>query len=595
MEWRAGFLVVTILTALGSNAQTVSWRSTTAQSPWVDKGTVPVTAWDNDQTLYIEVNDATKYQVIDGWGGALNEYGWVAMSVLSQTERNNVMKAMFDTSGCAINLGRISIGANDYSSSIYSCDDSPNDFTMANFSLVKDRVNVIPFALGAKAINPNMVFWASPHSPPAWMKTNNSMIDGSLKTDDATRKAYALYFQTWVQKMAAEGLPISAVHVQNEPNIKGNGYPACIMSGTEMATLIKTYIGPQFKNSSLTTQIWLGTLQSALDGTDFYPEFIPPALGDATTNAFITGVSMQWNAIGSCGQVTQNYPSKKAWQTEHQCGNFWWQPGFVTTAAPNDWNYGVFTAHRMFQWLRLGVNAYVQWNMVLDEIGMSNSTVHAWPQNSMISVNKSTKAVKYNPQFYAVKHFGYFIKPGAKRIATAGNYSTGGSNSLGTNIAESITDGDMMAFVNPSEDRVLVVRNSTGTNKAVAIKIGTSKIKPTIPAHSFNTFLITNPVAVRNQAEYAAKACNVSVRMNSGMVRLTIQTPALSAGHLVSVSIMDAAGKVVQAIRATPATDRLSVEWNGKNEHGEKVVPGVYLARISFGNESVIEKIALPR
>lgn len=594
MYQRIAFCLL-MLIGLTANAQTVSWTSTTAQGPWADKGSVPVTAWDNDQTLYIDVNDATKYQVIDGWAGAINEHGWIAMSVLTQTERDKVLRAMFDTSGCAIDQGRISIGANDYSSSVYSCDDSPNDYTMANFSLTKDKVNVIPFALAAKAINPNMMFWASPHSPPAWMKTNNSMIDGSLKSDDATRKAYALYFQTWVQKMAAEGIPISALHVQNEPNIIGNGYPTCLMTGTEMATLIKTYIGPQFKTSGLTTQLWLGTLQSAPDGTDFYPQYIPPALGDATTNALITGVSMQWNAIGSCGQVTQNYPSKKAWQTEQQCGNFWWVTGYNATQAPNDWNYGVFTAHRMFQWFRLGVNCYSQWNMVLDEIGMSNSTVHPWPQNSMISVFKTTKVVRYNPQFYAVKHFSYFIKTGAKRIATAGNYSAGGSNSLGTNLGENVTDGDMMAFLNPNGDKVLVVRNSSGTNKAVAIKIGTSKIKPTIPANSFNTFLIKNPVAVRNQAAYAAKAYNVLVWVNSGSVRLTIQTPANGA-RPGSVSIMDATGKVIRAILIAAAmANGLSVEWNGKNDNGEKVVPGVYFARISFGNNSVIHKFALPR
>jgi glucosylceramidase len=580
------------------NAQTVTWRSTTAQNPWVDKGSVPVTAWDNDQTLYISVNDATKYQVIDGWGGALNEDGWIAMSVLSKAARDSVMKSMFDTSGCGINLGRICMGANDYSASIYSCDDSPNDYTMANFSLAKDKVNVIPFALGAKAINPNMFFWASPHSPPAWMKTNNSLIDGSLKTDDATQKAYALYFQTWVQKMGAEGITISAVNIQNEPNVQGNGYPACIMPGSEMATLIKTYIGPQFKNSGLTTQIWLGTLQSALDGTSFYHEFIPPALGDAATNAFITGVSMQWNAIDSCGAVTQNYPSKKAWQTEQQCGNFWWETGFVTTAAPNDWNYGVFTVHRMFQWLRLGVNAYNQWNMVLDEIGMSNSTVHAWPQNSMISVNKTTKVVKYNPQFYAVKHFGYFVKPGAKRIATTGNYSTGGSNSLGVNIDPitpgTITDGDMMAFLNPNGAKVLVVRNSSASSKAVAIQIGTSKIKPTIPANSINTFLIANPVAVRNQGASLVKENDISMWVNSGRVKLTIQTQAGSASRLVSVSIIDASGKVVRALSAMSLTnDRLSIDWNGQNESGVKAVAGVYFARIAFGNETVVRKFAL--
>jgi glucosylceramidase len=596
MKWQAGFLGLTLLAALGGNAQTVSWKSTTAQNPWVDKGTVAVTTWDNDQTLYIEVNDATKYQTIDGWGGAINEYGWVAMSVLSQAERDNVMKSLFDTSGCAFNLGRISMGANDYSVTFNSNDDSPNDYSMSNFSFARDSANIIPFALAAKAINPVLKFWGTPHSPPAWMKQNNNMVDGSLKTDDATRKAWALYFQKWVEGMNAKGIPIYSVHIQNEPNITGVGYPSCAMTGAEMGTLIKNYLGPQFKSAGLATEIWVGTLHSTPPPTygDFYPSYIPPTLGDAAVNALVTGVSMQWNAIGSADQVVKNYPSKKTMQSEAQCGNFNWATGYNPDVAPNDWAYGVFTVHRMIQWMRLGVNSYFQWNMVLDEAGKSHTVTTPWPQNSMVSINKTTKVVRYNPQFYAVKHFTYYVKAGASRIATAGNYSTGGSNLLSQNLGENVTDGDMMAFLNPNGDRVLVVRNSTGSNKAVAIKIGTSKIKPTIPANSFNTFLIANPVAVRNQATNAVKVHNVSVLVNSGSVRLIIQTPAGSAARPGLVSIMDAAGKVVQAIRVTAlTTDRLSVEWNGKNENGERVVPGVYFVRVSFGNKSTIRKFAL--
>jgi hypothetical protein len=114
------------------------------------------------------------------------------------------------------------------------------------------------------------------------------------------------------RKWGPKGFPSLRSMSRTNRTFQGNGYPACVMSGAEMATLIKTYIGPQFKTGGLTTQIWLGTLQSALDGTSFYHEFIPPALGDAATNAFITGVSMQWNAIDSCGAVTQNYPSKES-------------------------------------------------------------------------------------------------------------------------------------------------------------------------------------------------------------------------------------------------------------------------------------------
>ena len=565
-----------------STPKQVSWTSTTGQNPWVDKGEVSLSDWDSDTSRYITIDEETSYQEIDGWGGALNERGWTAMAVLPEAERDNVMKAIFDTAHCAMNIGRISMGANDYSLSHYSCDDSPGDYTMSNFSLEKDRVNVIPFALAAKAINPDMLFWGSPHSPPAWMKQNNNMIDGSLNTDDATRAAYALYFQKWIEGMEGEGIHIYAVHVQNEPNITGNGYPACLMSGAEMGTLIKDYIGPQLRNNGLATEIWVGTLHSTNPGfTSFYPEYITPTLGDAGTASYISGVGMQWNALANAHEVRDNYPDMKTMQTETQCGNFYWANDYNAEKAPNDWGYGVFTFHQMLQWLRAGVNSYCQWNIVLDEIGKSNSVTNPWPQNSMISIDQTTGAVQYNPQFYAAQHFSHFVKPGAKRIGTGGNYNVGGANLLSVNIGQGVTDGDMMAFRNPNGDKVLVARNSSAADITVAVKIGSMKFKPTIPANSLNTFLISDPVAVRREATVIKPvSANTAIRINSATVQFVV--PA-KAGTAVSCVILDAFGRTVRLIRQKAGDDKTDIHWNRTNERGVRVAPGVYVARIVAG------------
>jgi glucosylceramidase len=597
--WKTGWCLLYITTVIfiaasSSNAQKVSWKSTTEQNPWVDKGSVPISEWDNDQTNYIEINKSIKYQEIDGWGGALNELGWVALSVLADEEKNKVLNALFDTSGCAINIGRISIGANDYSLSHYSCSETPNDFSMEHFSLDKEKINIIPFCLAAKKINPSMKFWGSPHSPPAWMKQNNSMVDGSLKTDTATRKAYALYFQKWVQGMASENIPIYAVHIQNEPNISGVGYPTCVMSGAEMGILIRDYIGPQFKNAGLTTEIWAGTLHSDRNFDSFYPEYIPPTLGDPVANAFISGVGMQWNAISDASKVTQNYPSKRTMQTEVECGNFNWNAGYNKDFPPNDWGYGIWVFQRMMEWFRNGVNAYCQWNMVLDETGKSNSLNGPWPQNSMISINKTTKEIRYNPHFYAVKHFSNYVKPGARRVETTGNYSTGGSNLTNTNLGLKVTDGDMMAFLNPDGSIALVMRNSSSTEKSVAIRLGSLKFKPTIPANSFNTFLITNYSATLKDMQ-TPKSQNISVRMNSGSVTFSIANKVNLRDHNVSLSITDVSGRVIKELSAPSNFDKVSFEWNLKNESGIQVVPGVYLARIKSGSETMIHAFALPR
>jgi glucosylceramidase len=593
--WLSVYITTFFLIAANSSfAQTVLWKSTTAQNPWVDKAAIKLSDWDNDQASYIEINQTTKNQVIDGWGGAMNELGWVALSVLSDEEKSKVLNALFDTSGCAINIGRVSIGANDYSLSHYSCSETPNDFSMEKFSLSKDKVNVIPFCLAAKKINPSMKFWGSPHSPPAWMKQNNSMIDGSLKTDTATRKAYALYFQKWVQGMASENVPIYAVHIQNEPNISGVGYPTCLMSGAEMGTLIKDYIGPQFKNAGLTTEIWAGTLHSDRNFDSFYPEYIPPTLGDPVANAFISGVGMQWNAISDASKIAQNYPSKKTMQTEVECGNFSWNAEYNKDFPPNDWGYGIWVFQRMIEWLRNGVNAYCQWNMVLDETGKSNSLNGFWPQNSMISINKTTKEIRYNPQFYAVKHFSNFVKPGARRIETTGNYSTGGSNLTNTNLGLKVTDGDMIAFLNPDGSIALVMRNSTSTEKSVAIKLGSSKFKPTIPANSFNTFLIPNQLATFKSMQ-TPRSQKISVCMNSGRMSFSIANEKNFRERNATLSITNVSGRVIRELSVPSKLNQVSFVWDLKNESGMRVAPGAYLARIKSGTEIIIHTFALPR
>ncbi len=576
------FFTIGIGYSAESASQHVTWLCTTRENPWENKGEVPLAEWDDDTSRYISIDETATFQVIDGWGGAINEDGWVAMSVLPEEQRDRVLRSIFDTAQCAFNIGRISIGANDFSLSLYSCDDSPEDYTMSNFSLDKDKVNVIPFALAAKAINPDMLFWGSPHSPPAWMKDNNSMIDGSLKTDDATRKAYALYFRKWIEGMEEEGIHIYAIHVQNEPNITGNGYPACFMSGAEMGTLIKDYIGPELRDNGLATEIWVGTLHSASPGyTSFYPEYIPPTLGDPEANPYISGVGMQWGALLHAYQVAQNYPDMKMMQTEHQCGNFFWAAEYNAEKAPNDWPYGVFTFQRILFWLQTGTNSYCQWNIVLDEHGISNSITQPWPQNSMITVNKTTGEVIYTPQYYAVKHFSHFVKPGAKRIATTGNYAIGGSHLLSTNLGENVTDGDMMAFANPDGSIVLAARNSSPDPMPVSIKFGAKKFKPTIPANSLNTFFIADHVGVVRNKVVAPATPSVSVRVHAAGVVLSIPS---AAGQTVTCRLINASGKTVKTVRQSAAgSEHVTINWNRTSERGIPAAPGVYVARITAG------------
>jgi glucosylceramidase len=108
------------------------------------------------------------------------------------------------------------------------------------------------------------------------------------------------------------------------------------------------------------------------------------------------------------------------------------------------------------------------WNMVLDETGKSTGN---WKQCSPVVVDKTTRTITYNPQYYVFKHFSYYVQPGAHLLNVDGNY------------------GDRAAFVNPNGDTVLVIKNRSDQDLSVTIDFNGEEIKPTLPAHSFNTFV----------------------------------------------------------------------------------------------------------
>jgi glucosylceramidase len=64
---------------------------------------------------------------------------------------------------------------------------------MANFSIAHDQQLLIPYINAALAVNPTLHLWASPWTPPAWMKDNNKIDGGNMK-DDATALEIAAIF-----------------------------------------------------------------------------------------------------------------------------------------------------------------------------------------------------------------------------------------------------------------------------------------------------------------------------------------------------------------------------------------------------------------
>ena len=168
----------------------------------------------------VTVDDGAVAQRWDGFGGTFSERSGNYFSQLSASDQEVALRLLFGPDGLRFNRGRIPIGASDYAIDRYTLDETPGDTSMSQFSIERDKQKLIPYIKAALAVAPGLHLWASPWSPPTWMKSNGAFEGGTMKEDDATLQAFALYLTKFVQEYGKQGIPIEVVHPQKEPDRK---------------------------------------------------------------------------------------------------------------------------------------------------------------------------------------------------------------------------------------------------------------------------------------------------------------------------------------------------------------------------------------
>jgi glucosylceramidase len=458
-----------ILTAVNVFSQNVNWISSTEKQPWRTKEAIKLNDFKESTLVDIEILTDKKLQTIDGWGGCFNELGWQALQSLPFKDREKVIKEFFDPNeGLKYNLCRMPIGANDYAVNWYSLNETDGDFKMKNFNIERDKTILIPYLKAALKFRPDLKIWASPWSPPTWMKTNkhyankpNAFNDlseeNAVKTGDQFIQkkeflsAYALYLSKFVQAYKKEGINIQAVHFQNEP-FTYNQWPNCSWTAPAMRDFISGYLGPKFIEDKIAAQIWFSTINSR----DI--DVFETVLSNPDVRKYISGVGVQYEGLDVVDKIAKKYPDLNLMQTETPCGdgNF-------------SWNDAESTFGTIKSYLDKGVKSYMYWNMILDSSGESS---WGWKQNAQVVINKATKKVTYTPEFYIFKHLSHFVTPGSTKLETRG-----------------LTD-DSLAFITPEGKIVLVTVNSSYRAKNLKVKIGSQRFEVILPANSFNTLTL---------------------------------------------------------------------------------------------------------
>ncbi|MBN1612636.1 MAG: discoidin domain-containing protein, partial [Polyangiaceae bacterium] len=446
--------------------------TSTTGAYWVTSGTVT----ESTASAKVTVKDSSAAQTWQGFGTAFNEMGWNYLTMLSEQDRATALDLLFGADGARFTWGRIPMGATDYAMDRYTLDEVPageTDETMHSFSIARDEEKLIPFVLAAQAVKPDLRFWASPWTPPTWMKegpfNDDSPFDGgTMKGDETTLGALAQYFVKFVQAYADKGIHVELVAPQNEPGYSGT-YPTCGWAPEAYATFVGTHLGPALTAAGLDVRIMLGTFNGG-EGDD---DIISAVMGDATAKEYIGFLGYQWGMQSKVVLAKRDYDDVSIWQTEHKCGNYpWVSNGFNAEFAPNDDAYALESWGLIRDWIKLGVHSYSTWNAVLDTVGVGIDSERIWPQDALLTVDTEAKTLNVTPAYYIFRHFSRFVDAGATVVSTSGSEAS-----------------EALAFKNPSGSIVTVLYNP-GDAGPYTVAVGGKTVQFDMPGKGWATLVV---------------------------------------------------------------------------------------------------------
>ena len=442
-------LLVYASSVLLVSAEVEQWESSQQAQSWMNKLDPIQTSSPSKEEATVLIDPSKTYQSILGVGASLEHSTCWNLSQLNAALRSDVIRQIVGPQvGNGMNIMRICIGASDFiGEPFYSYDDRPDgetDLDLAHFSIEKDRAYVLPVLKEALAVNPDLLFVASPWSPPAWMKDN-----GSLKHGRLLRKYYAVYAQylvKFINAYQAEGVPIYAITPQNEPDFPNRHYPTCYWSAEDQRIFIRDFLGPQLRKASVTTPIW------CWDHNWNKLNFPRTILKDPKAAQYVSGAAFHL------------YEGKPAAQTELK-EEFPEKDIFFTEGSTFQTRGAIEIIEIFRNWAR----TYMAWVVLLDENQKPNNGPHDATPTSIERL--ADNRVRYNFDHSMYGHFSRFIQRGAVRIA-----SSEGDNNFANLVVR-----------NPDGSIVVVVANN-GVEKTISVRCGDQEFNDVIAAKTVKTY-----------------------------------------------------------------------------------------------------------
>jgi glucosylceramidase len=440
----------TILTAKDTNARL-------AEQP-----VTPIGKLADSSIVTIFIDPAKQFQTILGFGGAFTEAAAVTWRKMSPTNQQAIINAYFDSAGGhGYTLCRTHLNSCDFSTSNYAYDEVAGDTGLKHFSIARDEQALLPMIKAALATSQTpFKLFATPWSPPAWMKTNGEMNHGG-KLKPEYRQAWADYFVRYIQEYKMQGVNIWGLTMQNEPEAN-SPWDNCLYSPTEERDFIRDYLGPTLKRAGL-QNIKVMAWDHNRDDMDEYADVM---YSDPVASRYIWGTAYHWYSDGAFQNMGIHHD---AWPEKPLLGTEACQDG-----GPHigDWSMGERYGSAIVSDLNRWSVGWVDWNLVLDEQGGPNHA-NNFCSAPIIADTKNDKLL-FQSSYYYMGHFARYIRPGAKRILCSSS-----QNNL-----------EATAGVNPDGLVAVVVLNRTGQPVKFNLKSLKTATPVTLPAHAIATYLL---------------------------------------------------------------------------------------------------------
>jgi len=391
--------------------------------------------------ICVFVDPSKTFQTYFGTGAALTDASAETFYKLPKDKQQEVLQAFFDKEkGIGYTVARTNINSCDFSSDMYTYV-ADNDKELKSFNIDHDRKYKIPFIKEAmKAAGGKLDLFASPWSPPAWMKDNNNMLQGG-KLKPEFYNSWAMYYTKFIKEYEKEGVPVWGISVQNEP-MATQRWESCLYTAEEERDFLKNHLGPTMEKEGLKDKkiiVWDHNRDLIYQRAQTY-------FNDPEAAKYAWGIGFHWYEDWSGGtpmyenlkRVYEAFPDKNIIFTEGCAESF-------NASRYNAWVLGEEYGRSMINDYNNGMVGFTDWNIILDETGGPNHV-----QNFCFApVHGDTKTGQliYTNAYYYIGHFSKFIQPGAKRISAAASRSqlltTAFRNEDGKTVVIVMNQGDL--------------------------------------------------------------------------------------------------------------------------------------------------------